>query len=40
MSAQGVRRISGGDGVEGVVQDTPRVKMKIDMHIVTRKNKI
>ena len=42
----GVRGVSRGrhkdfksGGVEGV-PDTPRVKMKIDMHITTRENKI
>ena len=39
VSAEGVRQISGGEGVEGVSRTTPRVKMKIDI-IVTKENKI
>ena len=38
MSEEGVRHILGGEGVEGGVPDTPRVKIKTD--IVPRENKI
>jgi len=38
VSVEGVRQVSGGEGVEGGVPDTPRVKMKTD--IVSREIKI